>query len=166
VTSADVAEPRLGPGDVVVRVERAGICGSDVNRFLYGSHPWPSGFIMGHESAARSSRSAPESAKRTSATRCSSSPRSAAARASHGWNLAAVEPAVACARKGGTIVLLGIMHEPVTLDYKAILMRARGSIRAARHRGDSLDRIVSDGLEPLARSKADHVKIQVSPHDS
>jgi L-iditol 2-dehydrogenase len=98
--------------------------------------------------------------------------------------------AVACARKGGTIVLLGVMHEPVTLDYKAILMEekqilgsiiyrppdfaeaigilARSGIDPSRHVTAEipLDRIVSDGLEPLARSKADHVKIQVCPHDS
>jgi (R,R)-butanediol dehydrogenase/meso-butanediol dehydrogenase/diacetyl reductase len=45
----DVPDPVAGPGEVVVRVERAGICGSDVNRFRYGSHPWPPPFIMGHE---------------------------------------------------------------------------------------------------------------------
>lgn len=46
---ADLPDPRPGPGEVVVRVARAGICGSDVNRFLRGSHPWPPPFIMGHE---------------------------------------------------------------------------------------------------------------------
>jgi len=166
VTSADVAEPRPGPGDVVVRVERAGICGSDVNRFLYGSHPWPSGFIMGHESAARSSRSAPESAKRTSATRCSSSPRSAAARASHGWNLAAVEhrrrvraqgrhdrPARRHARAGDA----RLQGHP---DARSGIDPSRTSPRRFPSTGSS------DGLEPLARSKADHVKIQVCLHDS
>jgi (R,R)-butanediol dehydrogenase/meso-butanediol dehydrogenase/diacetyl reductase len=45
----DVPDPRPGAGEVVVRVDRAGICGSDLNRFLHGSHPWPPGFIMGHE---------------------------------------------------------------------------------------------------------------------
>jgi (R,R)-butanediol dehydrogenase/meso-butanediol dehydrogenase/diacetyl reductase len=44
-----VADPRAGAGEVVVRVTVAGICGSDVNRFRYGSHPWPPPFIMGHE---------------------------------------------------------------------------------------------------------------------
>ena len=44
-----VPDPLPRAGEVVVRVQRAGICGSDVNRFLYGSHPWPPGFIMGHE---------------------------------------------------------------------------------------------------------------------
>jgi (R,R)-butanediol dehydrogenase/meso-butanediol dehydrogenase/diacetyl reductase len=45
----DVADPVPGTGEVVVRVTRAGICGSDVNRFRFGSHPWPPPFIMGHE---------------------------------------------------------------------------------------------------------------------
>jgi (R,R)-butanediol dehydrogenase/meso-butanediol dehydrogenase/diacetyl reductase len=45
----DVPDPVAGPGEVVVKVERAGICGSDVNRFRHGSHPWPPPFIMGHE---------------------------------------------------------------------------------------------------------------------
>jgi (R,R)-butanediol dehydrogenase/meso-butanediol dehydrogenase/diacetyl reductase len=44
-----VADPRPQAGEVVVKVQRAGICGSDLNRFHYGSHPWPPGFIMGHE---------------------------------------------------------------------------------------------------------------------
>jgi (R,R)-butanediol dehydrogenase/meso-butanediol dehydrogenase/diacetyl reductase len=44
-----VAEPVPQAGDVLIKVQRAGICGSDVNRFRYGSHPWPPGFIMGHE---------------------------------------------------------------------------------------------------------------------
>src|SRR5262249_14312602 len=35
--------------EVVVRVTMAGICGSDVNRFRFGSQPWPPPFIMGHE---------------------------------------------------------------------------------------------------------------------
>jgi (R,R)-butanediol dehydrogenase/meso-butanediol dehydrogenase/diacetyl reductase len=49
VRVGDVPDPVAGPGEVVVKVERAGICGSDVNRFRYGSHPWPPPFIMGHE---------------------------------------------------------------------------------------------------------------------
>lgn len=44
-----LAEPVPLAGQVLVKVQRAGICGSDVNRFRYGSHPWPPGFIMGHE---------------------------------------------------------------------------------------------------------------------
>jgi len=45
----DVPDPRAGAGEAVVKVSVAGICGSDVNRFRYGSHPWPPPFIMGHE---------------------------------------------------------------------------------------------------------------------
>jgi (R,R)-butanediol dehydrogenase/meso-butanediol dehydrogenase/diacetyl reductase len=44
-----LADPTPPAGEVLIRVQRAGICGSDVNRFRYGSHPWPPGFIMGHE---------------------------------------------------------------------------------------------------------------------
>lgn len=49
VRVTDVPDPHAGPGEAVVKVGLAGICGSDVNRFRYGSHPWPPGFIMGHE---------------------------------------------------------------------------------------------------------------------
>lgn len=49
VRVTDVPDPHAGAGEAVVRVSVAGICGSDVNRFRYGSHPWPPGFIMGHE---------------------------------------------------------------------------------------------------------------------
>jgi (R,R)-butanediol dehydrogenase/meso-butanediol dehydrogenase/diacetyl reductase len=44
-----VADPVPQAGEVLVKVQRAGICGSDLNRFLHGSYPWPPGFIMGHE---------------------------------------------------------------------------------------------------------------------
>lgn len=49
VRVSDVADPRPGEGEVIIRVVCAGICGSDVNRFRYGSYPWPPGFVMGHE---------------------------------------------------------------------------------------------------------------------
>ncbi len=45
----EVADPTPQVGEVLIKVQRAGICGSDLNRFHYGSHPWPPGFIMGHE---------------------------------------------------------------------------------------------------------------------
>jgi (R,R)-butanediol dehydrogenase/meso-butanediol dehydrogenase/diacetyl reductase len=45
----NVADPIPQAGEVLVKVQRAGICGSDLNRFLRGSYPWPPGFIMGHE---------------------------------------------------------------------------------------------------------------------
>lgn len=330
---ADRAEPRPGPSDVLLKVQRVGICGSDVNRFLYGSHPWPPGFIMGHEfcgevvalgAGVREARAGDQVlveptlrcgacfyCRRAEYNRCvdfvtrgltgsgtdggfahyvsvpayqlharpSALSQSLAALVEptavsvHGWNLAGVEhpdsvvvvgignigllailvartkgagniiavgkyparqtlaraygatlvlepddprlqdqirertsgvgaalvleaagtpaslrTAVACARKGGKVVLLGVMHEPVALDYKAILMEekhilgsiiyrppdfaeaigilSRSGIDASRHITAEipLDRIVSDGFEPLARSKADHIKIQVRPH--
>ena len=45
----EIPEPSPQADEVLVRVRQAGICGSDLNRFHYGSHPWPPGFIMGHE---------------------------------------------------------------------------------------------------------------------
>ena len=45
----EIDEPIPQTGEVLIKVHRAGICGSDLNRFHYGSHPWPPGFIMGHE---------------------------------------------------------------------------------------------------------------------
>lgn len=49
VRLTDVADPVPREAEVVVQVTMAGICGSDVNRFRFGSHPWPPPFIMGHE---------------------------------------------------------------------------------------------------------------------
>jgi len=49
VRLTDMSAPTPQAGEVLIKVQRAGICGSDVNRFRYGSHPWPPGFIMGHE---------------------------------------------------------------------------------------------------------------------
>ncbi len=46
---SNLTDPQPQAGEVLVKVQRAGICGSDLNRFRYGSHPWPPGFIMGHE---------------------------------------------------------------------------------------------------------------------
>ncbi len=45
----NIPEPMPKADEVLIRVLQAGICGSDLNRFHYGSHPWPPGFIMGHE---------------------------------------------------------------------------------------------------------------------
>ena len=47
LTHVDTPIPKAK--EVLVKVQRAGICGSDLNRFHYGSHPWPAGYIMGHE---------------------------------------------------------------------------------------------------------------------
>jgi NADPH:quinone reductase-like Zn-dependent oxidoreductase len=38
----DVPKPAAGPGQVLVRVHRCGICGSDL-RYLAGENPWASG---------------------------------------------------------------------------------------------------------------------------
>ncbi len=59
VRLTDVAEPVPREGEVVVHVTMAGICGSDVNRFRYGSHPWPPPFIMGHEFCGEIARVGP-----------------------------------------------------------------------------------------------------------
>ncbi len=45
----EMDEPSPNVDEVLIRVLQAGICGSDLNRFHYGSHPWPPSFIMGHE---------------------------------------------------------------------------------------------------------------------
>jgi (R,R)-butanediol dehydrogenase/meso-butanediol dehydrogenase/diacetyl reductase len=42
-----VPRPEAGPGEVVVKVEYCGICGSDVHRFAAGR--FPEGAIVGHE---------------------------------------------------------------------------------------------------------------------
>lgn len=57
---SDIPEPVPQVGEVLVKVQRAGICGSDLNRFHYGSHPWPPGFIMGHEFCGEIAAAGPE----------------------------------------------------------------------------------------------------------
>jgi len=166
VTSADVAEPRLGPGDVVVRVERAGICGSDVNRFLYGSHPWPPGFIMGHEFCGEVVALGPgigearvgdpllvEPTLRCGA--CFSRLESRRRRARRRVRAPGRHdrPARRHARAGDA----RLQGHP---DARSGIDPSRTSPRRFPSTGSS------DGLEPLARSKADHVKIQVCLHDS
>ena len=58
---ADIPEPKLSPGHVMVRVRACGICGSDL-RYLNGENPWaqhtlglatpnPPNMILGHELA-------------------------------------------------------------------------------------------------------------------
>jgi len=327
-----VPDPVPRAGEVVVRVQRAGICGSDVNRFLYGSDPWPPGFIMGHEFCGEIAALGPGVTdwtmgqqvvveptlycgacfycQRCEYNRCVDfirrgltgsgtdgafaeyvrvpayqpharppelPPPLAAlveptAVSVHGWNLTGLErpdsvvvvglgnigllavvvarakganeviaigkyaprqelaraygatvvldpddlrlqeqvldrtgglgaalvleaagtpsslrAAVASARKGGKIVVLGVLHESVALDYRAILMQekqiigsiiyrrpdfaeaiailGRGEVDVRRHVTAEipLDRIVTDGFEPLTRSKAGSIKVQVHP---
>src|SRR3990172_4505535 len=57
---SEVPDPTPKTGEVLVRVQRAGICGSDVKRFLYGSYPWRLGFIMGHEFCGEIAKLGPE----------------------------------------------------------------------------------------------------------
>src|SRR5713226_7326914 len=47
--------PGLGPGEAVVRVEMAGICGTDVHLWL-GQLPIPLPVILGHETVGRVER--------------------------------------------------------------------------------------------------------------
>ena len=47
-----VAEPPLSAGEVLVAVERAGICGSDLSVFR-GTRPAEYPLIMGHEAIGR-----------------------------------------------------------------------------------------------------------------
>lgn len=328
-------DPVPRAGEVVVSVQRAGICGSDVNRFLYGSHPWPPGFIMGHEFCGEIAALGPGVSdwkvgqqivveptlhcgtcfycRHAEHNRCVDFVRRGltgsgtdgafaeyvrvpayqpharppalapplavlvepTAVSVHGWNLAGLErpdsavivgignigllavlvarskgagaiiavgkyaarqelaraygatlvlepddprlqerilertnglgaplvleaagtpgslrTAVASARKGGKIVMLGVLREEVALDYRAILMQekqiigsiiyrrpdfaeaiailARSEVDVRRHVTAEipLDRIVSDGFELLSRSKADHIKIQVLPRSA
>jgi (R,R)-butanediol dehydrogenase/meso-butanediol dehydrogenase/diacetyl reductase len=93
--------------------------------------------------------------------------------------------AVSSARKGGKIVVLGVFHEEVSLDYRHILMTEKqimgsviyqrkdfadaidilshGTVDIARHITSevSLRDIVTGGFIPLTESKAEHIKIQV-----
>jgi L-iditol 2-dehydrogenase len=45
----DVPEPVVGPGDVLLEVHAAAVCGSDIHRFLRGHREYP--MILGHEAA-------------------------------------------------------------------------------------------------------------------
>jgi (R,R)-butanediol dehydrogenase/meso-butanediol dehydrogenase/diacetyl reductase len=96
--------------------------------------------------------------------------------------------AVAAARKGGKIVILGVMREEVALDYRDILLMEKhiigsliyqrqdfadaitiltqgGGIDMARHVTAEipLADIVSHGFVPLSEQRTAHIKIQVYP---
>src|SRR5215472_10264084 len=51
-TIDDVAEPVAGPGQVVVAVHAAGICGTDVHA-TQGLFPWTPPLVLGHEYSGR-----------------------------------------------------------------------------------------------------------------
>ena len=60
----DVPEPKVGINDVLIRVLRTGICGTDLH--IYNWDDWAKKtigvpLVIGHELSARSSRSAPMS---------------------------------------------------------------------------------------------------------
>lgn len=46
----ELRDPEPGPGDVLVRIERAGLCHSDVS-VLNGTIPFPTPVVLGHEGA-------------------------------------------------------------------------------------------------------------------
>ncbi|MFN8631520.1 MAG: alcohol dehydrogenase catalytic domain-containing protein [Chloroflexota bacterium] len=45
----DVPEPTVGPGEVLLEIHAAAVCGSDIHRFLRGHREYP--MILGHEAA-------------------------------------------------------------------------------------------------------------------
>ena len=47
----DMPEPQPGPGEVLLRVERVGICGSDMHAYLGHDERRPAPLILGHEAA-------------------------------------------------------------------------------------------------------------------
>jgi (R,R)-butanediol dehydrogenase/meso-butanediol dehydrogenase/diacetyl reductase len=95
--------------------------------------------------------------------------------------------AVDSARKGAKIVVLGVFHEEVSLDYHHILMTEKqimgsiiyqrkdfadaiailgtGAVDMTHHVTSTvpLREIVTGGFQPLSESKAEHIKIQVMP---
>ena len=48
-----VPVPRIGPGELLIKVATCGICGTDLKKIHYGSHSAPR--IFGHEMAGTSS---------------------------------------------------------------------------------------------------------------
>ena len=53
LTYREEPEPRMHDGDVLVRVEAAGICGSDIHAFLGHDERRPAPLILGHEACGR-----------------------------------------------------------------------------------------------------------------
>ncbi len=44
----DIAEPKIEPTDILIKVKACGICGSDLHAYKEGVFSRP-GFVMGHE---------------------------------------------------------------------------------------------------------------------
>ena len=65
VEMRDLPQPEPGPGEVLLRVSLAGICGSDVHGFLGHSPRRKPGLVLGHEAVA-TGRGAPRSRARRS----------------------------------------------------------------------------------------------------
>jgi L-iditol 2-dehydrogenase len=56
----DVPKPEPGPGQVLIRVKRIGVCGSDIHAY-YGKHPYiRCPIVQGHEFAGRISEVGPD----------------------------------------------------------------------------------------------------------
>ena len=49
----NVPDPGVGPGEVLLEISAAGICGSDIHGFLGHSERRKPGLVMGHETVAR-----------------------------------------------------------------------------------------------------------------
>ena len=52
------SRPRIGPGEILVRVHSCGVCGTDLKKISTGSHSAPR--IFGHETSGKLPRSAKE----------------------------------------------------------------------------------------------------------
>lgn len=59
LTVETVADPEVGPGEVLVRVEATGICGSDIHGFTGENGRRSPGQVMGHETVGRVERLGP-----------------------------------------------------------------------------------------------------------
>jgi (R,R)-butanediol dehydrogenase/meso-butanediol dehydrogenase/diacetyl reductase len=51
ITVEDVPDPEVAPDTVLLRVNRCGLCGSDVSMSSGGGVDFPAGYLMGHECA-------------------------------------------------------------------------------------------------------------------
>jgi hypothetical protein len=48
----DLPFPQPHSQEILIQVQRAGICGSDADRFIKGSYPWPPGSLCDMNSVA------------------------------------------------------------------------------------------------------------------
>ena len=47
----ELDDPRAGPGEIVVRMTRCGLCGTDLGKIRYGTVP--AGTVLGHQLLAK-----------------------------------------------------------------------------------------------------------------